>query len=314
MSRLRMGFYEKIIIEFKEAFWPADAPFIGCCPPTVLAEPKERPDAEECSESTSSSSSPSKSATRSGHSGHAARGVTAPSGSAMGVEDGTTRPILPVFLENYLWSKGVPVLATAVSGRTARHVSTEHSRGKKGGFSAPTEAEAPAPSAVQSRINGMTVSRLRQKTAALGGIHTGTYCACCENRKHSLSVSLSIYIYMYMYSASVHTYVSCWILSRCARLISFNWLSRWTPTSLNHASSAVSLCLTNAACPPSGRHGSSSLTDAISVAMLSFLLFLFCDVAKTSQLALPAKSARLFRRRIFQNRIFSPPVRKNGNT
>ena len=32
MSRLRMGNYEKIIVEFEESFWPADIPFIGCCP------------------------------------------------------------------------------------------------------------------------------------------------------------------------------------------------------------------------------------------------------------------------------------------
>lgn len=84
MSRLRLGCYEKIIMEFREAFWPADVPFIGCCP----------------------------------------ENATLPSASLRDAPDTTTDPlpVAPVFLENYLWSKGVPVLAAAVSGQRAQRV------------------------------------------------------------------------------------------------------------------------------------------------------------------------------------------------
>lgn len=84
MSRLRMGNYEKIIIEFEEPFWPADAPFIGCCPqqpPNRHLQPV--PDATAL----------------------AASSVTA-----------------PVLLENYLYSKGVPVLTVAFAGELGRTV------------------------------------------------------------------------------------------------------------------------------------------------------------------------------------------------
>lgn len=88
ISRLRMGRYEKFIVEFRKAFWPADVPFIACCPQRPSLLPVSLPD--DC-----------------------------PDASA------TTSSISPVFLENYLWSKGVPVLAAAVSGQRAREVSTE---------------------------------------------------------------------------------------------------------------------------------------------------------------------------------------------
>lgn len=102
MSRLRIGRYEKIIMEFQEAFWPADVPFIGCCPDNTPILPASPRDASDTS--------------------------TAPS------------PVAPVFLENYLWSKGVPVLAAAVSGQRARQISRDC-------------LEAPTSSATGTRFN-----------------------------------------------------------------------------------------------------------------------------------------------------------------
>ncbi|CAM9690420.1 unnamed protein product, partial [Scytosiphon promiscuus] len=46
LSRLRMGNYEKIVMEYAEPFWPADAPFIGCCcrpQPSTLPQPPPLP-------------------------------------------------------------------------------------------------------------------------------------------------------------------------------------------------------------------------------------------------------------------------------
>lgn len=84
MSRLSMGIYEKIIVEFEEPFWPADVPFIGCCPqPPPARQPQPVPHATA---------------------------VAASSATA------------PVLLENYLFSKGVPVLTAAFAGELGRTV------------------------------------------------------------------------------------------------------------------------------------------------------------------------------------------------
>lgn len=76
-------------MEFAEPFWPADSPFIGCCPmPPSLTN-----------------------GTTSGYHGtleNDCHSVT------------PSEKIAPIFLENYLWSKGVPVLTAAVSGERGR--------------------------------------------------------------------------------------------------------------------------------------------------------------------------------------------------
>ncbi|CAM9185322.1 unnamed protein product [Discosporangium mesarthrocarpum] len=96
LSRLSLGSYEKILIEFDQVFWPEDTPFIGCCTThtsTVAGVP--------------------------------ASTLPFPSGVPSG-EGG-------LLLENYYWSKGVPVLAAAVSGAQARWVAAEINSAQKEG-------------------------------------------------------------------------------------------------------------------------------------------------------------------------------------
>lgn len=86
MSRLKMGNYEKIIMEFEEPFWPADVSFIGCCP-----QPPSSRHLQPVPHATAL----------------AASSVAA-----------------PVLLENYLYSKGVPVLTAAFTGELGRMVAS----------------------------------------------------------------------------------------------------------------------------------------------------------------------------------------------
>lgn len=160
MSRLRLGHYEKITAEFKEAFWPADAPFIGCCPPQPSTMSRSSPvslfSSGSCGVPFSSPAStlipPSDSVSkplRSDLAAAAAQPLDAghPPGTlvseshvrALGMTAGATSaaaavaaaplaaelaadsspPAVPIFLENYLWSKGAPVLTAAVVGERA---------------------------------------------------------------------------------------------------------------------------------------------------------------------------------------------------
>lgn len=105
MSRLCTGNYEKIIAEFAQPFWPADAPCIGCCP--VQPTPPVG-----CTSPPNGSSERSKTP-----SDACSRVSTEPQDS-----DALALPINPILVENYLWSKGVPVLTAAVSGERGRQV------------------------------------------------------------------------------------------------------------------------------------------------------------------------------------------------
>ncbi|CAN0443847.1 unnamed protein product, partial [Ectocarpus sp. 12 AP-2014] len=180
LSRLSMGNYEKIIMEFAEPFWPADTPFIGCCcrcprlPPSLpsfkTAPPAAPvPTASVPATADGGSYSPAPSAPRPRMTASASARMTADGGGAappsssgaanpaslLTAENGHTTalaaaaagvaataaaaaaaaaesavvgaPLLsvsPVFLENQLWMKGVPVLTAAVTGERARMVST----------------------------------------------------------------------------------------------------------------------------------------------------------------------------------------------
>ena len=156
-----MGTYEKIIMEFQEPFWPADVPFIGCCcpQPSLLSPPIPSPAAAAAAGRTGSTAAkPAAKQTVSASCTIAASsivaapllvapndglGATAAAPTASGssapmfdstaavhhhsaaVEDlapGCPLPAIPVLLENYLWSKGVPVLMAAVTGERARMV------------------------------------------------------------------------------------------------------------------------------------------------------------------------------------------------
>ena len=184
-----MGYYEKVTVEFQEAFWPADAPFIGCCPaaspaggnssssplpPAAAAaapngsRPLPPPGAPVETPSTVSSGPPFPRVESSpppavsiGHS-HAtatkaipsvpgerqggvpivvtpvdpvaaAAEVAKPSASAVRASKeafdtlAEANPAVvspaPIFLENYLWSKGVPVLTAAITGERAHAIS-----------------------------------------------------------------------------------------------------------------------------------------------------------------------------------------------
>ncbi|CAM9956582.1 unnamed protein product, partial [Ectocarpus fasciculatus] len=185
LSRLSMGNYEKIIMEFAEPFWPADTPFIGCCcrcprpPPPSPPSPKTALPATQvpaaapglATADRGSSSSPASPGTRptgmtasktarmavdgggggvapasspgpanqasllaaeNGHSpalvvAAAGRAAAAAATAAAATESAAAvtppLPASPVFLENHLWSKGVPVLTAAVTGEPARMVS-----------------------------------------------------------------------------------------------------------------------------------------------------------------------------------------------
>eukprot|EP00752_Nemacystus_decipiens_P004594 g4193.t1 len=186
LSRLGMGTYEKIIMEFEEPFWPADAPFIGCCcaQPSPLLGPSPPATAVAAAEaaaeggSTTLTDCPTMAApplvgvfnaalsskamaTASGsalptlavghHHHHPTSAVEAsasPAGAAATLEavaaiptaaaaecadsccpsfsphPAPALPAIPILLENYLWSKGVPVLTAAVTGERARIVSS----------------------------------------------------------------------------------------------------------------------------------------------------------------------------------------------
>eukprot|EP00903_Cladosiphon_okamuranus_P006763 g6596.t1 len=180
LSRLGMGTYEKVIMEFEEPFWPADAPFIGCCCPqpsprpappqsaTVAAAELVANGASSTLASGPATPSPTLVGVSNGALGSAAvvtatatataSGSAVPTlaaashhhvippvgGSASPVEAAAAAtpfaaaastaaacagssppplPAIPIFLENYLWSKGVPVLTAAVTGERARMVS-----------------------------------------------------------------------------------------------------------------------------------------------------------------------------------------------
>lgn len=183
-----MGTYEKIMVEFKEAFWPKDQPFIGCCPPsqaavsgnplsdTAVGDHPHAPSAATALPSPSSFSpsiplppladaesdclpalllpcpvagdettpvalAPPRAVVAAEISaaieqpplfptagwGAAVRAevsngarVEASNGSPASAVTATALPA-PVFLENYLWSKGVPVLTAAITGARARY-------------------------------------------------------------------------------------------------------------------------------------------------------------------------------------------------
>ena len=178
-----MGTYEKIIMEFEDPFWPADAPFIGCCcpqpsplvaPPQPLAVAAEEvsaggaatlasrptmtpPTLLGASDGTLGSAvvatakasgsalpalasslhhpiptvgalaSPAEAAaTREAAAAAtpAANAATSADSSALSLSPPQPLPAIPIFLENYLWSKGVPVLTAAVTGERARIVSS----------------------------------------------------------------------------------------------------------------------------------------------------------------------------------------------
>ena len=156
-----MGTYEKIIMEFEEPFWPADVPFIGCCCPqpsllsqripssaaaaaawragATAVQPAAKPIASASYTLAASAmiAAPLLVAPNDGV-GATAAATTAPGSSASmfdstaevhnhsaAVEDlapGCPFPAIPILLENYLWSKGVPVLMAAVTGERARMV------------------------------------------------------------------------------------------------------------------------------------------------------------------------------------------------
>ncbi|CAB1116449.1 PAO [Ectocarpus sp. CCAP 1310/34] len=176
LSRLSMGNYEKIMMEFAEPFWPADTPFIGCCcgyprpppsPPSLHTAPPAAPvptaPVSATADGGSYSPAPPAPRPRTTVSGSARMtadggGVAPPSSSGatnpaslVAAENGHTPALAaaaagaaataaaesaesavvgapplsvsPVFLENHLWSKGVPVLTAAVTGERARMVS-----------------------------------------------------------------------------------------------------------------------------------------------------------------------------------------------
>ncbi|CAN0509926.1 unnamed protein product, partial [Laminaria digitata] len=179
LSRLRMGNYEKITVEFKEAFWPTDAPFIGCCPAashagddipssplpaTATAATATAPNGSRplppaafsmetpCAAPSAPPVKSSPLPTASNGSPHATTTTTTtttttkvvprPSGERHEAVPAVVTPAIPVeavaaaaaanpaivsptpiFLENYLWSKGVPVLTMAVTGERARAIS-----------------------------------------------------------------------------------------------------------------------------------------------------------------------------------------------
>lgn len=195
MSRLRMGTYEKITMQFKEVFWPNDAPFIGCCPVASPGDDRSSPPLSAASptgarplpylgNSAASSNtlsgpslphvqSSSSSSSRTVPNGHphtptamptptpsgedrgtvppaelvSTTPVTAVAAAAVAVAAAVTKPSssavqasreafdalsvanpaifgpAPIFLENYLWSKGVPVLTAALTGERGRAVS-----------------------------------------------------------------------------------------------------------------------------------------------------------------------------------------------
>ncbi|CAM9317736.1 unnamed protein product [Choristocarpus tenellus] len=85
LSRLSLGAYEKVLIEFEDTFWP-DVPFIGCC-------------ASEAPSSTT---------------------TTAPNRSS---SFSTSLSSTGLLLENYHWSKGVPVIVAVFCGTRARQLS-----------------------------------------------------------------------------------------------------------------------------------------------------------------------------------------------
>ncbi|CAM9670660.1 unnamed protein product, partial [Ectocarpus sp. 6 AP-2014] len=168
LSRLSMGNYEKIMMEFAEPFWPADTPFIGCCTPSPERAPPAAPvprTAPGPATADGGSYSPTPPAPRprttvsgtarmtadgggaappsssgaanpasllAAENGHtpalaaAAAGAAAtpaPAAESAVVAGAPPLPASPVFLENHLWSKGVPVLTAAVTGERARMVS-----------------------------------------------------------------------------------------------------------------------------------------------------------------------------------------------
>lgn len=183
-----MGTYEKIMVEFKEAFWPKDKPFIACCPssqaavsgnplsgtavgghphapsasttlpspssffPSILLPPLADAESDRLpalllpcpvagDETARESLAPPRAVVAAEISaaiekppllptaglGAAVRAevsngarVEASNGSPASAVTATALPA-PVLLENYLWSKGVPVLTAAITGARARY-------------------------------------------------------------------------------------------------------------------------------------------------------------------------------------------------
>lgn len=189
ISRLRMGYYEKVTVEFQEAFWPTDAPFIGCCPAaspaggdssssplssaaaaaapngsrplppsaapvetpcTVSSEPPF-PGVESSPPPAVSMDHPHATATKAipslpGKRQGGVPTVVAPAKpvttavevakpsvsavraskdafDALAEDNPAVVSLAPIFLENYLWSKGVPVLTAAITGERAHAIS-----------------------------------------------------------------------------------------------------------------------------------------------------------------------------------------------
>lgn len=156
-----MGTYEKIIMEFEEPFWPADVPFIGCCcpqpPPFTqrvptpaatagavearVAAAKLAPKPTVSASSTAVARAMVVDSTLVLPNGGLDTTAAAASAAASALDSTAAKrhhhlpavvehlthppqpiPAIPVILENYLWSKGVPVLSAAVTGDRARMV------------------------------------------------------------------------------------------------------------------------------------------------------------------------------------------------
>ncbi|CAN0181113.1 unnamed protein product, partial [Hapterophycus canaliculatus] len=153
LSRLRMGNYEKIVMEYAEPFWPADAPFSGCCCPPQPSPLLHAPPPSPISAAAAASAPPPppSSTTIIGRpdasAANAASTVTASAAAAAAAGDDyrqpaaaaavsaescppSSLPAIPLLLENYLWSKGVPVLTAAVIGARARQMSADAAVGE----------------------------------------------------------------------------------------------------------------------------------------------------------------------------------------